>query len=121
MKRSAFLAVLLFCGFIMSGCSNRSFAGESFADSKRDESGNVVLLDAPRMWSDWRQAVDRAVESEKAGRGPGGGITSWNAQWLRVIRNNQDRENAPKYIAYIMDARRAAGLPELVGYPTTGD
>ena len=51
-----------------------------------------------------------------SGRPPGGGIPTWNAQWLRVIEaTGQGRENAPKYIAYALEARRKAGLPELEG------
>lgn len=70
------------------------------------------------MWCDWQDDVDRAVANEAAGRRPGGGIASWDVQWLRVIDANSDRGNAPKYIAYIayiVESRRKAGLSELEG------
>lgn len=111
------LTVVLLTGCSMSGCGRGIFNTESFVDAKKGEHGNVVLLDTPRMWQDWHDEVDRAVSNEVAGRRPGGGIASWNAQWLRVISANSDRENAPKYIAYIIESRHRAGLPELEGHP----
>jgi hypothetical protein len=104
-------------GVSMSGCGRGIVNTEPFVDATTDEHGNVVLRDTPRMWQDWQDEVDRAVSSEVAGRRPGGGIASWGAQWFRVINANNDRENAPKYIAYIIESRRRAGLPELEGYP----
>lgn len=106
------LTILVGCGMSNGGSI---FNKEPFVDAKKDAQGNVVLLDTPRMWRDWQADVDRAVANEVAGSRPGGGIASWNAQWLRVIDANNGRENAPKYIAYIIDSRRKAGLPELEG------
>lgn len=102
-------AALLGCN--ASGCGVMNT--EPFADSEKDEHGNVRLLDTPRMWRDWQQDVDRAVAKEASGQPPGGGIESWEKQWQRVIRANGDRENAQKYIRYIYVARQAAGLPPL--------
>jgi hypothetical protein len=82
-------------------------------DSHRDANGNIVLEDTPRMWADWKAEVDRAVAEELSGQDPGGGIDSWITQWQRVIAANSNRENTEKYIAYIIDSRREAGLPEL--------
>lgn len=109
--------VLILMGVGMSGCRGGAFNTEPFVDAKKDRNGNVILRDTARMWQDWQDEVDRAVSNEVAGRGPGGGIASWNTQWIRVISANGDRENAPKYIAYIIESRRRLGLPELVGYP----
>ncbi|WP_147455584.1 hypothetical protein [Solilutibacter pythonis] len=107
----------LMCITIFVGCSMSNGGGifnkESFVDVKKDERGNVILLDTPRMWRDWQADVDRAVANEVAGSRPRGGMVSWNAQWLRVIDANKGRENASKYITYIIDSRRKAGLPDL--------
>lgn len=116
-RRAQLLVAVILMGVSMSGCGRGILNTEPFVDAKKDEHGNVVLRDTPRMWQDWCDEVDRAVSNEVAGRRPGGGITSWNVQWLRVISANSDRENAPKYIAYIIESRRRAGLPELEGYP----
>jgi len=115
------LAFLILMGASMAGCGRGVFNTEPFVDARKDEQGNVVLRDTPRMWQDWKDEVDMAVGKESAGRPPGGGIASWSHQWQRVIEANRDRENAPKYIAYIIDARRRAGLPELDGYPPPAD
>lgn len=107
----------LICLTISAGCGMSNggsiFNKEHFVDAEKDAQGSVVLLDTPRMWRDWQNDVNRAVANEAGGRPPGGGIESWNAQWRRVIGANKDRENAPKYIAYIVESRRKAGLPEL--------
>jgi hypothetical protein len=111
------LVVIALMGVSMSGCGRGILNTEPFVDAKKDEHGKVILLDTPRMWQYWREDTDRDVAREVAGMRPGGGIPSWNAFWLRVISANSDRENAPKYIAYIIESRRRAGLPELEGYP----
>lgn len=89
---------------------------EPFIDAKKDEQGDVTLLDTPRMWRDWQADIDRAIAKEVSGEPPGGGIESWSRQWQRVIRANRDRENAQKYINYIIEKRKEAGLPALEGY-----
>lgn len=109
--------MMLMMGVGMSACGRGIFNTEPFVDATKDNSGNVVLRDTPRMWQDWKAEVDRAVANETMGRPPGGGITSWNQQWLRVIAANSSRENAPKYIDYVVNSRRHAGLPELDGVP----
>jgi len=111
------LAMALLMGVSMSGCSRGIFNTEPFVDARKDGQGRSVLLDTPRMWQYWREDVDSAVAKEVVGKRPGGGIPSWNANWLRAIKANENRENAPKYIAYIIESRRRAGLPELEGYP----
>lgn len=98
----------------IAGCS--VFNTEPLIDSRRDEQGNIVVLDTPRMWRDWIDETDWAVRSELAGERPGGGIMTWDENWRRVIKANSDRENAAKYIDYLIDARRRAGLPDLEGH-----
>lgn len=104
------LAILVGCGMSNGGSI---FNKEPFVDAKTDEKGNVILLDTPRMWRDWREVVDMRVANELAKKRPPGGVVSWNAHWLGMIDSNQNRENASKYIAYIIEARRKAGLLEL--------
>ena len=83
-------------------------------DTRRDAQGNVILRDTPRMWADWMSGVDRTVAKEAAGDAPGGGMPSWESHWQRVIRENStSRENPQRYIDYLLDTRRRAGLPEL--------
>lgn len=108
---------LMVLGSSISACGGL-FNTEAIVDAKHDSNGNLILLDTPRMWDDWTDSVDRGVENERAGRRPPGGAPSWNDVWLTTIAANRaSRENAPKYIAYIVKARREAGLPELQGYP----
>ena len=116
MRWSTLPLMALLVGCNMSGCGGGIFNTEPFIDAKKDEHGKVILRDTPRMWQYWREDTDRDIAREVAGVRPGGGIPSWNAFWLRVISANNDRENAPKYIAYIIESRRRAGLPELEGY-----
>lgn len=82
------------------------------------------------MWESWKSSVDREVQREVLERdgkaqddslhgSPQGGGT-WNDYWMRRIvavekeQREGTQENADKYIAYIRDRRRTAGLPELV-------
>lgn len=118
MKR---LTVVALAGsVVLAGCvmAGSIFNTEPFVDAKKDANGKVILLDTPRMWRDWTQGVDRGIADESVGKRPPAGAKTWNESWLRAIAANQKaRENAPKYIAYIVEQRRKAGLPELAGYP----
>ncbi|MEE4316035.1 MAG: hypothetical protein V2I74_03535 [Erythrobacter sp.] len=105
------LLLILLMGCNVTGCGVSNT--EPFVDAEKDEQGNVRILDTPRMWQDWQADVDRAIAKEVNGEPPGGGIKSWSVQWQRVIRANQDRENAQKYINYIFVKRQEAGLPPL--------
>ena len=72
------------------------------------------------MWRDWQEDVDRAVEAEVAGRSPGGGMPTWNEQWTRVIEANRTRENSQRYLDYIIQSRRRAGLPDFAASDDLG-
>lgn len=101
----------------MSGCGQGLVNTDPFVDAKKDEHGNVTLLDTPRNWRDWREAVDPQIRAETLGRNPPG-FATWNEKWVQQLHAlNSGQENAPKYIAYILEARRRAGLPELEGFP----
>ncbi len=107
----AVLLMMLPMGCAFSGGS--LFNTEPFVDAEKDAQGNVTLLDTPRMWRYWQADVDRAIAKEVTGEAPGGGIESWGEQWQRLIRENRNRENAQKYINYIIEQREQAGLPPL--------
>lgn len=116
LKLPSMLLLTLLIGCNMSGCG---MAGtEPFVDAEKDEQGNLRLLDTRRMWQDWTENVDFRVSNEIAGRRPPGGKSTWNDFWLRLIDENREaRENAQKYINYIIEKRQEAGLPPLEGYP----
>lgn len=46
-----------------------------------------------------------------------GGQPSWNDAWLeRLLTNSRGVEHPARYVNYIIEARRRAGLPDLTGY-----
>ncbi|MFT3792947.1 MAG: hypothetical protein QM741_18185 [Rudaea sp.] len=119
---------------VLAGCE---FANPNFYKSDIDvqqrKDGTRVLQDTPRMWEEWRRSVDKEVLREVSYRNgsaqndvllgkPNGGGT-WDQYWLsrvRAVRSPGDgysHEHPQKYIDYIIEQRRKAGLPELVGYP----
>lgn len=101
----------------MSGCRSGLFNTQPSADWGKTADGREVLLDTDRNWRAWREGVDRALRTEIAGmKAPG--HQDWEEFWSRELSRIQvDRDNAPKYVAYIIDSRRRAGLPELKSYP----
>jgi hypothetical protein len=117
---AVFLLVLM-VGCNMSGCGRGIFNTEPFTDMTKDEHGRSKIADTPRNWRDWREEIGFALEAEAAGKRANGGVT-WNEFWLLRFRAlERTQENAPKYIDYIIEARRRAGLPELEGYPPAAD
>jgi len=125
MRRHQWITLLittLLMGWNMSGCGRGIFNTEPFVDAKKDEQGRSVLLDTARMWAEFTEIVDMRIASEKRdGKPPG--VRTWNEHWVDQIKTLGDggQENAPKYIAYIIESRRRAGLPELEGYPPPAD
>lgn len=102
---------LFFAGCNMSGCGLTN--SDPMIDTRKDEEGNLIMLDTEKNWEFFKYTVDMRIDKEKKGEdAPGGG--SWNEHWLRRIhKNEKDRENSDKYTSYIIDARRKSGLPEL--------
>jgi hypothetical protein len=110
------LVFLVFLLVPLSGCAGSIFNTAPMLDTRKDAQDNTIVLDTPRMWADWTTSADTAVASEAAGGPPGPGLPDWQAHWHYVIKNNtQSRENPSKYLAYVIEARRRAGLPELSG------
>jgi hypothetical protein len=107
--------LISFLGAIMSGCSSGIFNTEPYVDSHRDEKGNVVLEDTPRMWQEYIDSVDPRIAREVEGKAPEAGIKTWNDYWLWSIQIlPANMENREKHANYIIDRRRQEGLPELV-------
>jgi hypothetical protein len=115
MKR--WIAAIFAFGTILTGCvmSGSIFNTEPFVDAKKDEKGNSVLLDTPRMWADFVNLTNKQISSEKKGERPPG-VSDWNKHWQMRIHEmeNGSRENSSRYINYIIQQRRGAGLPELI-------
>ena len=106
------LALLLLVGIFAGSCSLVST--EPFVDTREDEFGNLILGDTPRNWSGFKESVDYRVSNELAGKRPEGGLKSWNEFWAHRISALRDgQEHYEKYIDYIVESRRANGLPEL--------
>lgn len=105
--------------FLIMGCFGMSkptiFNTEPYVDTVTDESGKKLLADTPRNWRDWTEIMDRHIQREKAGEKVFGGYESWNTLWNKIITAvSEGRQNAEKYVNYIILERRNAGLPELV-------
>lgn len=103
---------------LLSGCTGLASLSDSGIDARRDAQGKVILPDTPRMWAQFTQLTDIAISHEVEGSTHWGGYKNANDAWVHTIHVNETgREHAQKYINYIIERRRAAGLPELVGYP----
>lgn len=84
-------------------------------NTRRDENGNLILLDTPSMRIGAASAYDQTIEMEKRGHANSDGV-SWNDRWLGTIRSiRKNTENPEWYVQYIIEQRRKAGLPELDG------
>ena len=117
MRWSTLLLLALLMGCNMSGCGRGIFNTEPFVDTTTDVQGQRVAADTPRNWQEWRWDIDPQIAAEAAGKRPPG-FPTWNEKWVRQIRAiEKTQENAPKYIAHLIEARRHANLPELEGYP----
>ncbi len=88
---------------------------DPYLETVVDESGKEWGADTPRYWRDWTEIMDRHIIREVSGHRVPGGLDSWNKSWLNTIKAlREGRENAEKYVRYIVENRRSAGLPELV-------
>lgn len=111
------LILLVLLLFNMSGFSHL-FNDEPIADTARNEQGNLILQDTPRMWNFWTESVEFRIANEVEGKRPEGGHPSWNTFWVSLIETNKTgRENPERYIDYIIKQRQSAGLPPLEGLP----
>ncbi|OOC61264.1 hypothetical protein [Paenibacillus ihbetae] len=105
-----FIILVLVVGWIAS-----KMDGNMGIESKRDEHGNIILLDTPAMRESAMLAYDGSIQMEKRGHIRSNG-QSWNEVWLRTIKSvRKNTENSEWYVLYIIEKRREAGLPELEG------
>lgn len=86
----------------------------------QDAAGKIRMQDTPAWWEYSRLGVGFDIEKEALGMAVPGGSPTWNTYWIGRFREIEFDENAPKYIQHIIERRRAAGLPELTGYPGVG-
>jgi hypothetical protein len=107
-------AIVLCLSLLTAGCAGSVFHYEPIVDTRKDAEGNLVIRDTPRMWAEWTRHIDSQVAREAAGGPPFAGVKTWETHWALAIKDNQQgRDNAQKYIDYVIEARRRAGLPEL--------
>ena len=85
------------------------------AEPASGEGQAVIIPDTPELWYEFVVVTNGAVSREKSGGPPAGGVQSWTEQWTRVLRELRKgyQENPDKYVEYIIEARSAAGLPDL--------
>jgi hypothetical protein len=104
---------------ILSNCSFLNVFSPSPIRLIRDSNGNRVLQDNRAKREDFASSMDRHIVNELANNRVPGTKNSrdWQAFWekrLHFIRGGS--ENSQWYINYIIEARKASGLPKLRGY-----
>ena len=111
MKNLFLVGLLIAC---LPGCTAVPPYDE--VDYGKTADGKTYLRDTQRTWSVLSRETDEAIARELKGKPPGGAMKSWNENWLRVIGNIREgkQENPEKYVAYIVEQRRRAGLHEIV-------
>ena len=85
-------------------------------DYGKTADGKTYLRDTPRTWKYLKREIEESIALELKGKPPMGGFKSANEAsvvWIRNLRNGAV-EHPEKYIAYLIDQRRKAGLPEIV-------
>jgi hypothetical protein len=67
------------------------------------------------QWIGAKSTYDNQIQCEKAGARPGGGLPNWTQHWRAIFfaMVNDNWERPDIYLNYIVDQRRAAGLPDL--------
>jgi len=91
---------------------SRQRAGLPEIEMTMDAQGQHILADTPQNWQQWRSVIDPQIADELAGEESP--LNTWKQNWIQQIENFEKiQENAPRYIDYIIESRRRAGLPEL--------
>ncbi len=111
--RISFATILSFLGLafvlvaVQAACDSSSQA--IWSDRKTEDA-----TFGKDYWIIFKGVMDAHVADEKNGAHPGGGEHSWEDTWTEIIRlHREDMENPDKYVEYIIEARSAAGLPDL--------
>jgi hypothetical protein len=83
-------------------------------DTARKLDGSTYERDTERNWQFYVALYETEVGHERQRTKPPGDSTSWVEYWHRHFAHLRVRqENPEKYIAFILDLRRKAGLPDL--------
>ena len=103
----------------MTSCSG--YAENSVVRKLPD--GTWYMNDTPSLWSKFQRSMDFYIDDEVKGLNPSGGYSDWNDFWKARIDAVSPRrqENSQKYVYYIVEMRRRAGLPELHNYQQGGE
>jgi hypothetical protein len=111
--------ISVFLGLLALGGCNAFKADPGFDHGKGVKylaDGTMILADTPAHWDSFRTIIDGHIERERQGGTPfHTDPTTWNDFWnnrLRAIEAGRG-ENWPRYAAYIVEARRRAGLPDI--------
>lgn len=115
---SRILALSIATLVALTGCirlgAGTTRVGAGGITAEKMKNGTLHFDDTPALWDEFRRMMDMHIELERAGK-PAGGRVSWSDFWnLRIRALAPERqEHSAKYINYIIEARRKAGLPEL--------
>jgi hypothetical protein len=112
------LAAALGAAVLLAGCVPAAVV--------MDRYGNAITPLNDLNWGDWQSAIDLAIEREHAGKAPPGRIASWESFWLARLSYLETRgrqgvpltEHHELYVRYLIQHRKAVGLPDLPGYPS---
>lgn len=113
MSKNTIQAFAMVIAISLSGCISNG----GFRDFKIDDNGNKVYLDNASNFESMAFFIDEPIKDELQGLTPSAGYSDWNSYWLWRINNisSGKSENPNRYILYIIDRRKAEGLPDLVG------
>lgn len=114
-------ALIIACGACLlfaAGCE--LMPPYQMVDYRKTPDGKVIIRDTPRSWGYHVDQAERAAKEELSNVAPGGGFKNWNEAWVSTIKGlrNGEHENPEKYVDYIVERRRALGLPEIVFPPS---
>jgi len=118
LPRSGVVVVVL--GLMLAGCSAMGAATPVETGGRMLPDGSWYLYDTPSHWAEFQRMMDMHIDTERSGAVPTGMKgRSWDAFWkARIVALSPSRqENGDMYVAYIVEARRRAGLPELSTSP----
>ena len=123
-KHAIKIVVLLASTCWVIGCSTiQQFKNmaDSGIDATHDAQGNVTLLDTPRMWQEFVFMTDLSIQNEVAHSRYTGGMANEEGRLRSMHSIRKTTEHPQKYIDYIIEARRSAGLPEIdIAYDAQG-
>lgn len=119
MTKMSTISKTFICTLFLSSCSITSIAVAKQFDIKNGttvSNDSRQLNDTPAHWEEFRRMMDMHIDREKSGVPAYHGYkTTWNEFWRSAIDvlTPERQENWSKYVKYIVESRRKAGLPEL--------